>query len=299
MAEEPKSFPLLSIDPATKAAAERVRRRDHCACLSGKAKKGRPLAPDLHGESQDEAVAGWSHVKTLIERAKLERSSVFEPSAHIAWEEWMRVITLPPELGTLSDVTVVRTYASHLRRLPPEIGRMSGLAELDVYTSYSLHWLPYEVTRCTNLRSSRMSTRALYGNRNTRLPFPRLSAPIDALQPTTCSVCDRPFERTPRLLWITLRVATDTVPLLVHSCSKECTLSLPRPPDGYFERPHQGGGGVGMPDEGYGPFGILHGGERVLRPVKNWQTGEDETVWCTVHVNRETREVIYVPDKKA
>lgn len=297
MAEEPKRFPLLSIDPATQAAARRVLRRDHCACLSGKTKKGRAVVPDFHGEAQDESVSGWGQAKALIEQAKLKGNAEFEPSAHIAWEDWMHVITLPPEVGALTDVTVVRTYASHLRRLPPEIGRMTNLKELDIYTSYSLHWLPYEVTRCANLRSSRMSTRALYGNRNTRLPFPRLSAPVEALVPPTCSVCDRPFERTPHPLWITLRVATDTVPLLVHSCSKECTLSLPSPPDGYFERPHQGGGGIGMPDEGYGPFGMLHGGERVLRPTKNPRTGENEMVWFTVHVDRVTREVTFVPDE--
>ena len=125
---------------------------------------------------------------------------------------------------------------------------MSSLRELDLYTSYSLHWLPYEVTRCASLNASRMSTRALYGNRKTRLPFPRLSWPIDVLLPATCSVCDRPFgERFPEPFWTTQRVGTDYVPLLVHSCSKACTDSVPSAPPGFFERPHKGGGGVGMP----------------------------------------------------
>jgi hypothetical protein len=164
------------------------------------------------------------------------------------WDDWIRVITLPPDVYELQAIKDVRLYGSHLRRLPPEVGRMAALENLDIYRSYSLHWLPYEVTRCANLRQSRMSTRALYGNMKTRLPFPRLSGPMDALLPSTCSVCDRSFgSAAPRLYWITLRVGTDIVPLLVHSCSDECTKSIPTPPDGYFDRPHQGGGGVGMP----------------------------------------------------
>ena len=32
---------------------------------------------------------------------------------------------------------------------------MANLKELDIYTSYKLHWLPYEVTRCPKLKLSR------------------------------------------------------------------------------------------------------------------------------------------------
>ena len=160
----------------------------------------------------------------------------------------MRVITLPPELASLAQVKQVRLYGSHLRRLPPEIGRMSSLRGLDVYTSYSLHWFPYEVTRCANLSASRMSTRALYGNRKTRLPFPRLSRAIDVLLPATCSVCDLPFgERSPQPFWTTQRVGTDYAPLLIYSCSNASIDLVPSAPPGFFERPHKGGGGVGMP----------------------------------------------------
>jgi hypothetical protein len=92
---------------------------------------------------------------------------------------------------------------------------MTSLSNLDVYTSYSLHWLPYEITRCSALNDSRMSTRALYGNIKTQLPFPRLTSPVDTLMPQTCSVCDQPFrEGRVQVLWTTQRVATDVVPLL-------------------------------------------------------------------------------------
>jgi hypothetical protein len=234
--------------PATKAAVAHTTRRAHCACLAVRTKKGTPLVPNMHVEAQDQSLAGWGQVTNLIERLARTSVAILEPSAQIAWEDWMRIITLPPEVAYLSQVTEVRLYGSHLRRLPPEIGRMSSLRELDIYTSYSLHWLPYEVTRCANLSASRMSTRALYGNRNTRLPFPRLSRPIDVLLPATCSVCDQPFgERTPQPFWTTQRVGTDYVPLLIHSCSSACIDSVPSTPSGFFERPHKGGGGVGMP----------------------------------------------------
>lgn len=212
----------------------------------------------------------------------------------------MSVITLPPDIESLTEVKAVFTYGSHLRRLPPEIGRMNALEKLDLYTSYSLHWLPYEITRCARLRESRISTRALYGNRNTRLPFPRLDGPVEVLLPATCSVCDRSFgERAPQLFWLTLGVGTDTVPLLVHSCSKDCTLSLPQPPKHFFARPHKGGDGVGMPDHGYGPFGTHFDGDRVMKSAKNPLTGQDQMIWHTVRVSRETGEVSYVPDADA
>lgn len=238
----------FSVDPATKAAIERITRRDHCACLAGRTRKGTPLVPNMHVEAQDQSVAGWEQAVNLIDRLAQTDAPIFEPSAQIPWEDWMRVITLPRELASLTQVTEVRLYGSHLHRLPPEIGRMSSLRELDVYTSYSLHWLPYEVMRCANLSASRMSTRALYGNRNTRLPFPRLSRTIGVLLPATCSVCDQPFdERNPQPFWTTQRVGTDYVPLLIHSCSKDCIDLVPPAPPGFFERPHKGGGGVGMP----------------------------------------------------
>jgi hypothetical protein len=211
-------------------------------------KKATLFVPNMHVETQDQSATGWGQVAHLIERLAQTSAPILEPSAQIPWVDWMRVITLPPELASLTQVKEVRLYGSHLRRLPPEIGRMSSLRVLDVYTSYSLHWLPYEVTRCANLSASRMSTRALYGNGKTRLPFPRLSRPIDVLLPATCSVCDQPFgERGPEPFWTTQRVGTDYVPLLIHGCSNACIDAVPSAPPGFFERPHKGGGGVGMP----------------------------------------------------
>jgi hypothetical protein len=65
---------------------------------------------------------------------------------------------------------------------------------------------------------------------------------------TTCSVCAGPI--TPAALrqrWISLRVATDVLPLLVNACSDACVRSLPTPPDNYVPTPHQGGRTVRQP----------------------------------------------------
>jgi|GEM_PF-2740024 len=260
-------------------------------------RKRKPIVPKLHTEPQDQDAPGWKQLVDLARVLEEKQFSVFEPSAHIPWEDWMRVIALPAALGSLSFVKQVRLYGSHLRRLPPEIGRMANLQDLDIYTSYSLHWLPYEITRCRQLTQSRMSTRALYGNRKTRLPFPPLNRPVEAFLPSTCSICDRPFgEVTPQLYWITLPVATDVVPLLVHSCSNDCTLSIPQPPKGHFQRPHKGGGGVGMPNP-WDPFKrVFWGDERIIKLVKDLDTGENRTVWYTVNVDPETGAITFVPD---
>lgn len=239
----------FAIDPATLSAAQHLERGGHCGCLASRTKKGTPSVPNLHAEMQDTSVPGWQLLLKLIGAEGSVTADIFEPSAKVPPDQWSGVIVLPPQIQTLTAIRDLRLYGSHLRRLPPEIGRLAALENLDVYTSYSLHWLPYEVTRCARLRQTRMSTRALYGNVKTRLPFPRLQGPVDILVTSTCSVCDRQFgENPPQVFWTTQRVGTDFAPLLIHSCSAACTDRVPDAPDGYHARPHRGGGGVGMPD---------------------------------------------------
>ena len=151
-------------------------------------------------------------------------------------------MTLPRSIRNLKSVRFLSLYGSHLVRIPPEIGEMTSLQEFDPYTSYSLHWFPYEITHCMQLKQSRVSTRALYGNHKFRPPFPQLPVVIADVTPKGCSVCGGPFsEGRPHQVWISLLVATDVLPLLVHACSKECINELPKPPSGYVEKPHQGG----------------------------------------------------------
>ena len=141
---------------------------------------------------------------------------------------------------------------------------MASLEAFEPYTSYSLHWFPYELTRCGQLRTSTVSTRALYGNFTNRPPFPRLQPKgalaswpnHDGLDPLewgvesirSCSVCDGPIDPARfRQLWISLRVATDVLPLLVNACSTSCVQALPPPAEGYVAFAHQGGRGVQQP----------------------------------------------------
>jgi len=71
---------------------------------------------------------------------------------------------------------VVKTFwCTKLNRILPETGEMEALEYFDPYTSYDLHWFPYEITNCKNLKDSRVSTRARYGNFKNRMGFPQLT----------------------------------------------------------------------------------------------------------------------------
>ena len=48
-------------------------------------------------------------------------------------------------------------------------------------------------------------------------------------------------------MWISLRVGTDVLPLLVNACSQECLDALPMTPDGYHQGAHTGGLDVVQP----------------------------------------------------
>jgi hypothetical protein len=48
-------------------------------------------------------------------------------------------------------------------------------------------------------------------------------------------------------VWISLRVATDVLPLLVNACSTACVQALPAPAEGYVQQPHAGGAHVQQP----------------------------------------------------
>jgi hypothetical protein len=212
----------------------------------------------FHDERQDTASAGWRRLLELIEEAAAAGREVFRPLVELTPAERADLVTLPPTIAKLTRVRHFLLYGSPLVRIPPEIGAMASLETFEPYTSYSLHWFPYELTRCANLRDSTVSTRALYGNFKHRPAFPRLQPRgVLAAQPThdgldprvwgvesvrSCSVCGGPFDSARfRQQWISLRVATDVLPLLVNACSTACVEALPRPPDGYVATPHQGG----------------------------------------------------------
>ncbi len=233
--------------------------RPFCTCLDGQ----EPTVV-FHSDQQDTTVDGWKRLLDLIDQAAADGREEFAPRQDIPDHEWMQIVTLPPTIGTLTAVKRLLLYGSHLVRIPPEIGAMTSLEEFDPYTSWRLHWVPYEITRCANLKDSTVSTRCLYGNFKYRPPFPQLQPgrtttrdlALHALDPgvwgveaiQTCSVCDQSLHDTGLYqVWISCWVATDVVPLLVNACSEACIAQLPQPAAHYVSTAHQGGPQVEQP----------------------------------------------------
>jgi uncharacterized protein (TIGR02996 family) len=236
-----------------------------CHCLDAGYDGRQWSLPHFHVETQDTECDAWKCLLDEVEAAAADGREEFAPLRRMYTAERSDIVTLPATIAKLKAVKTFNLYGSFLVRIPPEIGEMSALEEFDPYTSYRLHWFPYEITRCRNLRRSTVSTRALYGNCKYRPPFPRLDpgAPValNRREPSRlpvgqragtatrgCSVCGRLFEdRRLQRVWVSVRVATDVLPLLVNACSEECVGKLPQAPDGYVKTPHRGGLGVRQP----------------------------------------------------
>jgi hypothetical protein len=233
-----------------------------CQCV-GFSKRTRPMAVTFHGERQDTTSAGWLRMIELIDEAAADRREVFRPLAEMTAEERRDLITLPRSIGRLTSVKHLVLYGSNLVRIPPEIGLMSGLERFDPYTSYRLHWFPYELTRCAALVDSTVSTRAIYGNFKHRPPFPALRGvtrgDLTDLDPyvhgtegvRTCSVCDQPIGDEMHQVWISQTAGTDVWPLLVNACSQACVDALPPGARNHVATPHRGGPNVVQPDPGW------------------------------------------------
>jgi len=215
----------------------------------------------FHTERQDVTCDAWKRLLDLVEEAAADGREEFEPIRNLGWDKAPQIVTLPPTIDKLKAVKRLGLYGTHLVRIPPEIGGMTSLEFFDPYTSWRLHWLPYDITRCANLRMSRVSTRKLYGNFKYRPPFPALPVGQDSLgaildavvcpnrfEATKCSICDKAVPvsgLTQR--WLSLLVATDVVPLLVNACSQTCLDTLPPPHPDYVQSPHTGGPGLEQP----------------------------------------------------
>lgn len=236
--------------------------QDICRCFDQVRSQPRARV-GFHTERQDTSAPGWQHLLALIDEAAADGREEFRPLVELSPQERRQIVTLPPTIAKLTAVKHLMLYGSNLVRIPPEIGAMTSLEEFTPYTSYRLHWFPYEITRCTRLTRSTVSTRTLFGNYKLRPPFPRLQsaestvAGLDTgdLDPrrwgttaiSACSVCDRAVELGGlHPVWTSLRVATDVLPLLVNACSAQCVAALPPPAEGYLQSAHTGGP-VGRP----------------------------------------------------
>jgi hypothetical protein len=223
-----------------------------CGCLDQQYESRKWCELRLHSELQDTTCDGWKRLLDLVELAVHDGRELFAPGRLIPYDEWMEVVTLPPTIAKLKAVKHLMLYGSNLVRIPPEIGEMTALEAFTPYTSYRLHYFPFEITRCPRLKESTVSTRVLYGNYKYRPPFPQLPQISSETVPRTCSVCARSFpESGPEQFWVSLRVATDVVPLLVHACCLECVRRVPKSCEGYVAEPHQGGLELKQPESSY------------------------------------------------
>jgi len=202
------------------------------------------LISSIKNDVQDRNSLAWKKLCDYVEKVAAEGTDEFSPLEALGAELFAQIYTLPETISKLKQVKKVWLYGSKLQRIPPEIGEMEALEYFDPYTSYNLHWFPYEITNCKNLKDSRVSTRALYGNKKNRMGFPCLIRnPVRYASDTLkCSICkkDIPYELTNQL-WISLWVGTDVLPLLVNLCSKECEENLPTAPQEYIPFAHKGG----------------------------------------------------------
>lgn len=229
-----------------------VRRYPSCECLAPQSEFGEWRELALHTENQDTQSEAWKSLEEYVQKVAVDGADELNPMNGIGSGKWEQIVTLPRSIEKLQSVKVLNLYGSHLVRIPPAIGEMTNLEEFDPYTSYRLHWLPYEITRCKKLKRSRVSTRALYGNYKYRPPFPRLPVVSADLTPPVCSVCREPFTRKgPHQVWISLLVAKDVLPLLVHACSSDCIRALPKPAENYVPEPHRGGLEIKQPPAAY------------------------------------------------
>lgn len=255
---------LAVVEPERAHLYEVPPRWRSCECVKSGIGGKKWSTMKLHIEPQDTECDAWKRLLDLVEQAAADGREEFAPRREMEPEDWIQIVTLPPTITKLKAVRRLLLYGSHLVRIPPEIGEMTNLERFDPYTSYRLHWFPYEITRCRNLRESTVSTRAIYGNYKYRPPFPQLqpkpAREKDVPDPVTlckvlkegptrnCSVCGSLFEdRQMHRVWTSLCVATDVLPLLVNACSQECVERLPQPPDDYIPGPHRGGPAVQQP----------------------------------------------------
>lgn len=206
----------------------------------------------IENDVQDRNCEAWVKLCKYVDKVSEKGLDEFSPLEILGTELFSEIYTLPESISKLKKVKKLWLYGSKLKRIPPEIGEMESLEYFDPYTSYDLHWFPYEIINCKNLKDSRVSTRALFGNYKNRMAFPSLdSNPVRYFgDKVNCSVCKKEMTyKETNQLWITLRIGTDIVPLLTNLCSKNCEDTLPKPPENYVQYPHKGGSDLVQPPD--------------------------------------------------
>jgi hypothetical protein len=204
----------------------------------------------ISNDVQDRSSTAWIALCNYVDYLASSGSEEFSPGNELGPELFAQIHTLPETIAKLTKTKKINLYGSSLERIPPEIGQMTALEYFDPYTSYDLHWFPYEIIDCKNLKDSRVSTRTLYGNYKNRMGFPSLeNNPVRYYgSRLNCSICKKEIGYTEtNQLWISLWIGTDTLPLLANLCSKECESQLSKPSTDYIQLPHKGGASLQQP----------------------------------------------------
>jgi len=144
----------------------------------------------LHKDKRAITKRAWNIVEEIFDKAAKKGIRKLILSEHMDRADYNALNTLPASISKLKDLRELDIYRSQISFLPRQIMHCENLQIFTPYTSYRLHWFPYEMTKC-NLKQTTISTRALYGNYKLRSPFPDLSkeAWIWPDGDDFCSVC--------------------------------------------------------------------------------------------------------------
>ena len=192
---------------------------------------------------QDETLEAWQVLCEYIDELARTGAPDFWPGKHIGWDHFRQIHKLPASIAKLKEAKRVILDGTQLRRIPTEVGEMESIEDFDIYTSYQINWLLFEISRCKKLKESTMSIRTLYGNYKTNLRFPSLENQqvYDEGKVTRRSICNEEITDAPLdQYWLTLRIGTDDAPLLVTVCSQSCYFELPSSSIGYYSGSHKG-----------------------------------------------------------
>lgn len=197
----------------------------------------------FHRDENAETTIASERVQQVIDDARSKKLTTLVLSKVMDEDDYLALNTLPKSIGDLKDLQHLDLSNSKLSYIPREIEGCVNLQKIDIYHSYRLHWFPIEILNCSNLRDTTVSPRALYGNYKLRSPFPNLrhgrwnwSSGVDR-----CAVC-RTEQPEMEQYWMTRRVGSDDLPLLMSICGQDCLLKIKAPKDRrYIQHAHQGG----------------------------------------------------------
>ena len=197
----------------------------------------------FHAESKSLTKKAWDVVCEIFDDAEQKNTAEIDLAKLMDKEDYCALNTLPETIGNLKALRKLTIYGSSISYIPREISGCENLREFVPYQSHRLHWFPYEIKQCQNLIRSTISTRALYGNYKTRNPFPSLKQAkwVWNSDNDSCSICGK-ISETLQQHWISERIATDVVPLLVSVCGIDCLSKVgDYVVENYIPYPHQGG----------------------------------------------------------